>query len=75
MSKRKISNEAIVFVTEAVFDIARTFMKKDSREMPDLQVNSMVVNVTMSQGDITTMFLEGQEYLMTVDKNALIAIN
>ena len=75
MSRKKISHESIVFVTDTVFNIARAFMKKDSKAMPDLQVNSMVVNVTMSQGNITTMFLEGHEYLMTVDKNALIAIN
>jgi hypothetical protein len=41
------------------------------KELSNKEINSMVVNVTMTGGEIVTMFLEGQEYLMTVDKNVL----
>lgn len=75
----RINQKAIEFVVDTVFDFARDILENlpegGREDISDAELNSLVVNVTMSGGLITGMFLEGYEYLLTVDKQALYALN
>lgn len=75
MIKTQVTRQQIQFITDTVFEIVRFFIGESSKKMKDTELNSKVVNVTMSKGIITGMFLEGNKYLMTIDKNVLSYIN